>query len=153
MSILGRLFRQAGRFKAPRGSDAGHCSACKFAGRQADELGFGCQWTTPESESVFGFGYSGKLKQTTDVRFALPDYHRLCERSWWLPDGPERLAVLERANRPLIAQVPYKFNLHRVVNALLKPWLAGRLRHPFSVPWSGCVDIDVSPRDAPMGEA
>jgi hypothetical protein len=116
-------------------------------------LGFGWQWTTPESESVFGFGYSGKLKQTTDVRFALADYHRLCERSWQLPDGPERLAVLERASRPLIAKVPYKLHLHRVVNALLQPWLVGRLRHPFSVPWSDCVDIDVALREATLGEA
>ena len=116
-------------------------------------MGFGWQWITLESESSFGFSYSGRLEQTTDVRFALPDYHRSYERSWQLPDGPERLAVLKRAKRPLIAQVPYKFHLHRVVNALLQPWLVGRLRHPFSVPWSGCVDIDVAPRDTPMGEA
>lgn len=116
-------------------------------------MGFGWQRKTPESESSFGFSYSGKLEQTTDVRFALPDYHGLCERSWQLPEGPERLAVLERAYRPLIAQVPYKFRMHRVVNALLQLWLDGWLRHPFSVPWSGCVDIDVAPRDAPMGEA
>ncbi len=101
----------------------------------------------------FSYSYSGRLGQTTDVRFALPDYHRLCERSWQLPDGPEWLAVLERASRPLIAQVPYKFNLHRVVNALLQPWLVVRLRHPFSVLWSDCVDIDVSLREATLGEA
>jgi hypothetical protein len=44
-------------------------------------------------------------------------------------------------------------NRARDVDALLRPWLLGRLWPPFSVRWSCCVDIDFAPRDVTVGAA
>jgi ABC-type transport system substrate-binding protein len=115
--------------------------------------GFGWQTSMPDSDTFFGFGYSGNKDQTNDARFALPAYDTLYERSRLLPDGPERLAVLEEATRLIVAYMPYKFHLHRIVNELTQPWLIGRVRHPFSVRWWDYVDVDTALRSGASAEA
>jgi ABC-type transport system substrate-binding protein len=115
--------------------------------------GFGWQTNMPDSDTFFGFAYSGNKDQTNDARFSLPAYDRLYERSRLLPDGPERLAVLDEATRLLVAYMPYKFHLHRIINELTQPWLIGRLRHPFSVRWWDYVDVDMAARSGAIGEA
>jgi ABC-type transport system substrate-binding protein len=107
--------------------------------------GFGWEALGPDSDLFFGFAYSGNREQTNDARFALPAYDRLYERSRVLPDGPERLALLNEASRLLAAYVPYKFHSHRIQNDLVQPWLLGYQRHPFTRRWWDRVDID---RDA-----
>jgi ABC-type transport system substrate-binding protein len=97
----------------------------------------------PDSDLYFGIAYSGNREQTNDARFALPAYDRLYERSRVLPDGPERLAVLNEAARLLAAYLPYKFHLHRIQNDLVQPWLLGYSRHPFSRRWWDRIDIDL----------
>jgi len=104
--------------------------------------GFGWEALGPDSDLFFGFAYSGNREQTNDARFALPAYDRLYEQSRVLPDGPERLALLNQANRLLAAYVPYKFHSHRIQNDLVQPWLLGYLRHPFRRRWWDRVDID-----------
>ena len=108
--------------------------------------GFGWEALGPDSELFFGFAYSGNREQTNDARFSLPAYDRLYERSRILPDGPERLAVLNEANRLLAAYLPYKFHVHRIQNDLVQPWLLGYLRHPFTRRWWDRVDIDEARR-------
>ena len=115
--------------------------------------GFGWQTAQPDSDVFFGFGYSGNKDQTNDARFALPAYDALYERSKLLPDGPERLAVLEQATRLIVAYMPYKFHLHRIINELTQPWLIGRMRHPFTTRWWDYVDVDTTLRDGASGEA
>ena len=115
--------------------------------------GFGWQTSMPDSDVFFGFGYSGNKDQTNDARFALPAYDALYERSKLLPDGPERLGVLNEATRLIVAYMPYKFHLHRIINELTQPWLIGRVRHPFTTRWWDLVDVDTALRNGTSGEA
>jgi ABC-type transport system substrate-binding protein len=104
--------------------------------------GYGWQTGQPDSDVFFGFASSGNIGQTNDARFRLPAYDRAYEVSRRLPDGPERLAALRECSRLLAAYMPYKFQLHRVQNDLMQPWLIGYSRHPFTTRWWDSVDLD-----------
>jgi len=108
--------------------------------------GFGWESLGPDSDLFFGFAYSGNREQTNDARFSLSAYDRLYERSRVMPDGPERLALLNEANRLLAAYLPYKFHVHRIQNDLVQPWLLGYLRQPFTRRWWDRIDIDETNR-------
>ena len=59
--------------------------------------------------------------------------------------------LFRRANKILIAYAPYKFHVHRIINALAHPWLVGYRRPPFWSEWWHCVDIDVDAQARAIG--
>jgi hypothetical protein len=59
-----------------------------------------------------------------------------------LPDGPERLALLERAKRIGVAYAPYKVHVHPVVTDMTQPWLLGYRRPLFWQEFWQYIDID-----------
>jgi ABC-type transport system substrate-binding protein len=108
--------------------------------------GFSWQTSAPDPDVFFGFGYSGNIEQTNDARFRLPAYDALYERSRRLPDGPERLAVLQDAARLLVAYMPYKLQTHSVPGTLVQPWITGYWRHPFTTRIWDTLDLDPAQR-------
>ena len=97
-------------------------------------------------QNLYGPAAGGQnLSRFKDARF--DDLYR---RMQSLPDGPERLAVLQEALKILTAYMPQKYNVHRIVTYLMQPWLLG-YRAPFygNQFWQ-YVDIDESKR--PVGK-
>jgi ABC-type transport system substrate-binding protein len=66
-----------------------------------------------------------------------------------MPDGPERRAVIDEAQKILIAYMPYKLKVHRIATDLWQPWVTGYKRHPFRRDFWQFIDID--PGKLPKG--
>jgi hypothetical protein len=59
-----------------------------------------------------------------------------------LPDGPERLAVMDEAKKLMVAYMPYKVHVHRIFTDLAHPWVVGYHRNIFVREFYKYVDID-----------
>jgi ABC-type transport system substrate-binding protein len=92
--------------------------------------------------------YGPNREQSNDARFALPEYDRLYEAQRRLPDGPERLALLQQMTRLLAAYMPYLLYLHRVRLDVAQPWVAGYARNPFTEVCWHLIDVDPAARTA-----
>jgi ABC-type transport system substrate-binding protein len=82
------------------------------------------------------------------ARFKMPEFDALYQRIQSLPDGPEREALFEQAQKIVIAYMPYKVRLNRVSTDMAQPWLIGYRRALFWQEWWQMVDIDNSKRPA-----
>jgi len=77
-------------------------------------------------------------------RFNLPAFNALYEKQRQMPDGPERLAVMEQAKKLLVAYMPYKVHAHRFFTDLAHPWVVGYQRNIFVREFYKYVDIDTA---------
>jgi ABC-type transport system substrate-binding protein len=103
---------------------------------------WGFIWSTGvDGDFCLGLGYGPNRDQSNDARFALPAFDRLYEQQRVLPDGPERLALMARANRLLLAYMPYIPHYHQLTTELLHPRVRGVLRHPFNSDWYRWIDV------------
>jgi ABC-type transport system substrate-binding protein len=81
-------------------------------------------------------------------RFKMPQFDELYKRIQAMPDGPEREALFQQAQKLAIAYMPYKIRLNRVSTDMAQPWLIGYRRPLFWQEWWHMVDIDNSKRPA-----
>ena len=104
---------------------------------------WGFSWGAPDPDGDFylGLAYGPNADQSNDARFALPAYDRLYEQQRSLPDGPKRLAMMQQANKLLLAYMPYMAHNHAIVTDLLQPGVRGPLRRPFSSDWFRWADV------------
>ncbi len=80
------------------------------------------------------------------ARFKMPEFDKLYDRLQAVPDGPERTAMFEQAQKIALAYMPYKFKLNRISTDMSYPQLLG-YRHPvFWQEFWHYVDIDDSLR-------
>ncbi len=80
------------------------------------------------------------------ARFKMPEFDKLYDRLQAVPDGPERTAMFEQAQKIALAYMPYKFKLNRLSTDMSYPQLIG-YRHPvFWQEFWHYVDIDNSLR-------
>ena len=80
------------------------------------------------------------------ARFKMPAFDKLYDRLQAIPDGPERTALFEQAQKIALAYMPYKFKLNRLSTDMSYPQLIG-YRHPvFWQEFWHYVDIDDSLR-------
>ena len=107
--------------------------------------GLGSSASTPDGGDSLGRGYGPAKGQGNLSRFENAEFDKLYQQQQLLPDGPQRLAMLQQAVKILVAYMPYKYSSHRIHTDLMHPWLLGYRRHPIS---SGhfwrYVDIDLS---------
>ena len=94
---------------------------------------WGYSWSTnsPDGGFFLDIAYGPNAGEANDPRFSLPAFDRLHERQRELPDGPEREALIRQAKNLLVAYMPYKVHMHRVLPDLVQPWTSGYWRHPF----------------------
>jgi ABC-type transport system substrate-binding protein len=104
--------------------------------------GYGNSATTPDSGSALDVGYSKQAGQQNHSRFSNARFDELYERQSVLPDGPERRAAIDEAQRILIAYMPYKVKVHRIATDMWYPWVVGYKRHPFRRDFWQYLDID-----------
>lgn len=99
-------------------------------------------WTSgiPDADSMLSTGFSSAKGEDNLSRFSLPEYDRVVQRIQVLADGPERLALIQEAERLLTAYMPMKAHVHRIRLRLAQPWLQGYLPHPFMTGYWRFVD-------------
>ena len=91
--------------------------------------------------------YFGKQAgQQNLARFELDEFDAIHEKLTVLPDGPERLALFERAKRLAIAYAPYKLHVHRIVADMMWPVMVGYRRPVYWNEWWHMVDVDAALR-------
>jgi len=79
----------------------------------------------------------------------LPRFDELFRRIQVLPDGPERLALLQEAIKISLAFMPLKCVVHRIITDLTQPWLT-RFRRPlYGNRFWQYIDIDAARQPRP----
>ena len=94
---------------------------------------WGYSWaaTSPDGGFFLGIAYGPNAAESNDPRFNLPAFDALFREQQRLPDGPEREALMRRGKDILVAYMPFKVHMHRVISDLVQPWTQTYLRHPF----------------------
>jgi ABC-type transport system substrate-binding protein len=105
--------------------------------------GFGNSADSPDSGSALEMGYSKSAGEQNHSRFANARFDELYLKQAVLPDGPERRALIDEAQRILIAYMPYKVKVHRIATDLWHPWMSNYKRHPFRRDFWQFIDIDM----------
>lgn len=105
---------------------------------------WGYSWSAgqPDGDFFLGLAYGPNAEQSNDARFRLPAFDRLYERQRSLPDGPERLALMQQCTRLMLAYVPYIAHHHAIANDLYQPRVAAFRRHPFISDWGRAALIE-----------
>ncbi|MFO1326243.1 MAG: ABC transporter substrate-binding protein [Rubrivivax sp.] len=85
--------------------------------------------------------YSRQAGQQNLSRFALPEFDTLYERAQALPDGPERRALFDRAQRLAVTYAPYKHHVHRYVLDMMHAPVFGYRRPLYWNEWWHFVDV------------
>ena len=100
--------------------------------RQAHDVGSGQFCVFTRWRQLLDFGYGPQKFEGNLAAFLNDEFDRLYRQQVILPDGPERLAIIQKMVKILIAYMPYKFNTHRIRTDVMQPWLIGYRRHPTS---------------------
>ncbi|GAB4035320.1 MAG: ABC transporter substrate-binding protein [Rubrivivax sp.] len=108
---------------------------------------WGYSWSTgsPDGGFFLGIAYGPNAAESNDPRFSLPAFDELYRRQLRLPDGPEREAVMREAKNLLVAYMPFKVHMHRVIADLVQPWTLTYWRHPFMRDSWRFIDVAPSP--------
>ena len=105
--------------------------------------GLGYSASLPDSEDALKLLYSPSKGMSNLARFELAEYDALFRQQQSMPDGPERLAVMQKAIKLSIAYMPIKVSSHRMMTDMSQPWFFGYQRAPFGRDFWKYVDIDL----------
>lgn len=100
--------------------------------------------SAPDGEGVLGLFYGPAKGLQNLPRFDLPEFNKLYKQQALMPDGPERLAVMQQAIKLVVAYMPMKAGSHRIMTDMSHPWFLGYKRHPVARHFWKYVDIDTS---------
>jgi ABC-type transport system substrate-binding protein len=106
--------------------------------------GLGYSASNPDGEGALGLGYGPAKGEGNLSRFENKEFDRLYMQQQDMADGPERLAIMQKMVKIMVAYMPYKFSTHRILTDMTQPWLVGYRRHPTAREFWKYVDIDVS---------
>ena len=101
----------------------------------------------PDGDTFLALGYGPNKGGANHARFNLPAFNRAYEAQRLLPDGPERLALMDEAKRLMVSYMPYKIHAHRIGTDLHHPWVQGYHRNLFVRDFFKYVDLDVQARE------
>ena len=114
------------------------------ASRAGKLMMWGVAWAagSPDGDTFLALAYGPNKGGANHARFDLPAFNQLYIQQNKMPDGPERLKVMEQASRLMVAYAPYKVSSHRIATDLMQPWVFGYRRNPFIREFYKFVDID-----------
>lgn len=94
-------------------------------------------WTAPLPDGDFflALAYGPNEGQANDSRIHIPGFDAVYEAQRVMADGPERLALMRKAQRLMMAYQPYIPHTHPVRVDLCQPGVDGYRRHPFTRDW------------------
>ena len=103
---------------------------------------YGWLAAVPDSNPFLVLGYGPTKGQSNKSRFDLPAYNDIYRVQTVMPNGPERQAAIDEAQKLLVAYMPIKAHVHRVYTDLAQPWVLGYHRNPFLREAWRWIDID-----------
>jgi ABC-type transport system substrate-binding protein len=105
---------------------------------------WGVGWSAgaPDGQTFLSLGDGNSKGQANKSRFDLPEYNRLYDLQKRLPNGPERQAAMDEAQRLMVAYAPYKLHVHRIFTDFAHPWVIGYHRNNFVREFWKWIDID-----------
>jgi ABC-type transport system substrate-binding protein len=104
----------------------------------------GSSAAAPDGQGSLERDYGPSTGKGNLARFQLKAFDTLYERMKMLPDGPERLALFDEATKLVVAYMPYRIGVHRILTDLSDASLVGYRRPVFWLDWWQYVDIDSS---------
>jgi ABC-type transport system substrate-binding protein len=99
--------------------------------------------SSPDGGTSLERAYGPFKGEANLARFQNAEFDTLYRQQLMMPDGPERLAILQKLAKIMVAYMPYKVNTHRIRTDVMQPWLIGYRRHPTSRAFWRYVDIDL----------
>jgi ABC-type transport system substrate-binding protein len=102
----------------------------------------GLSASDPDGLTALQYYYGPQAGEQNLARFKLPEMDRLYVALRALPDGSERERLFLEAKRLATAYMPYRYQVHRLGNDIMHPWLVGFRRGVFWSYWWHMVDID-----------
>ena len=125
------------------------------ASRAGKLMMWGLGWSAaqPDGDTFLALGYGPNKGQANHARFDLPAFNKLYEKQRELPDGPERLAVMQAAAKLMVAYMPYKVHVHRIWTDLTHPWVKGYAKNQYVREFYKYVDIDLAALQRSRGSA
>jgi ABC-type transport system substrate-binding protein len=102
-------------------------------------------WTAgaPDGDTFLSLAYGPNKGGSNHSRFDLPAFNALYDKQRVMPDGPERIAVMQAAAKLMIAYMPIKVHVHRIYTDFAHAWVKGYNRHTFNGLFWKYVDVDV----------
>ena len=101
----------------------------------------------PDAENFMQLLYGPNVGQENHARFSLPEFDKLYDAAYRLPDSPERTRLFDRMTELVIAYAPWRLMEHRIEDHLLQPWIRNYMPHPVrSTIWRY---LDIDPAQAP----
>lgn len=105
---------------------------------------WGVGWSAgaPDGDTFLALGDGASKGSSNKSRFDLPAYNQLYALQKRLPNGPERQAAMNEAQRLMVAYMPYKLHVHRIFTDFAQPWVIGYHRNVFVREFWKWVDVD-----------
>jgi ABC-type transport system substrate-binding protein len=94
-----------------------------------------------DAQEIFARFYGPQSALQNLARFKLPELDKIYDQMTVMPDGPERLALLDQAKKLVTAYMPYKLHCHRFVADMTWPNVLGYRRPVFWLNWYHMVDV------------
>jgi ABC-type transport system substrate-binding protein len=100
----------------------------------------------PDAENFMQLLYGPNVGQENHARFSLPEFDKLYDAAYRLPDSPERTRLFDRMTELVIAYAPWRLMEHRIEDHLLQPWILNYKPHPVRTALWRYLDIDPAQR-------
>ncbi|OYU32398.1 MAG: bicyclomycin resistance protein [Comamonadaceae bacterium PBBC2] len=100
--------------------------------------------SAPDGDGALQLGFGPAKGQSNLSGFDLPAFNKLYMQQQLLPDGPERLALMQQAVKLMVAYMPVKVVSHRTMTDMSHPWFEGYVRRSIARGFWKYVDIDTS---------
>jgi ABC-type transport system substrate-binding protein len=100
----------------------------------------------PDAENFMQLLYGPNVGQENHARFSLPEFDKLYDAAYKLPDSPERTQLFDRMTELVLAYAPWRLMEHRIEDHLMQAWVRNYKPHPVrSVIWR-YVDVEPTQR-------
>jgi oligopeptide transport system substrate-binding protein len=96
----------------------------------------------PDAENFMQLLYGPNVGQENHARFSLPEFDKLYDAAYRLPDSPERTRLFDRMTELVVAYAPWRLMEHRMEDHLLQPWILNYKPHPARTALWRYLDID-----------
>lgn len=100
----------------------------------------------PDAENFMQLLYGPNVGQENHARFSLPEFDKLYDAAYKLPDSTERTKLFDRMTELVLAYAPWRLMEHRIEDHLVQPWVRNYKPHPVRAVIWRYVDIDPAPR-------
>ena len=77
----------------------------------------------PDAENFMQLLYGPNVGQENHARFNLPEFDKLYDAAYRLPDSPERTRLFDRMTELVLAYAPWRLMEHRIEDHLTQPWV------------------------------